>query len=153
MNRVGRVLRRGTLIITALFHGDRGMLCQVALFGTMLLFGVPSSRSATLHFEGAPALYNSGHEIRDVAVGDFDGDGRKDAAAAVESGIVFFRGNGDGTLAVPVEIPSTPQDRLLAVDLDADGHTALIAWSRSSTVIRLFRGTSTGPAADTSLSL
>jgi len=129
------------------------MPCRAVLLGSTLFLGVPSSRSATLHFEGAPALYNSGHEIRDVAVGDFDGDGRKDAAAAVESGIVFFRGNGDGTLAVPVEIPSTPQDGLLAVDLDADGYTDLIAWSHSSTVIRLFRGTSTGLAADTSLSL
>jgi len=140
MNRAAHVLRRGTLTF-------------VALLGTMLLFGVPSAKSATLHFAGAPALYNSGHEIRDVAVGDFDGDGRPDAVAAVESGIVFFRGNGDGTLAVPVEIPSTPQDRLLAVDLDADGHTDLIAWSRSSNVIRLFRGSSSGLAADTSYDL
>jgi len=140
MNRAAHVLRRGTLIF-------------VALLGTMLLFGVPNSKSATLHFAGAPALYNSGHEIRDVAVGDFDGDGRQDAVAAVESGIVFFRGNGDGTLAVPVEIPSTPQDRLLAVDLDADGRTDLIAWSRSGNVIQLFRGSSRGLAADTSLSV
>jgi hypothetical protein len=153
MNRAVHVLRRGTLIFTALFQGDRGMSCRVALSGTMLLFGVPNSKSASLHFAGAPALYNSGHEIRDVAVGDFDGDGRQDAVAAVESGIVFFRGNGDGTLAVPVEIPSTPQDRLLAVDLDADGHTDLIAWSRSSNVIRLFRGSSSGLAADTSYDL
>jgi hypothetical protein len=150
MNRVVRVLRRGTLIFTALFHGDRGMLCRVALLGTMLLFGVPSAKSATLLFEGTPVLYGSGHEIRDVAVGDFDGDGRQDVAAAVESGILFFRGNGDGTLSVPVEIVGSQEDRLLAVDLDADGHADLIAWYRSSNAIRLFRGSSRGLAADTS---
>ena len=129
------------------------MLGRVALSGTMLLFGVSNSKSATPHFEGTPTLYNSGHEIRDVAVGDFDGDGRQDAVTAGESGIVFFRGNGDGTLSVPVEIASSQQDRLLAVDLDADGHTDLIAWYRSSNVIWLFRGSSSGLAADTSYSL
>jgi hypothetical protein len=129
------------------------MPCRVALFGAVLLLGVPSAKSATLLFEGTPVLYDSGHEIRDVAVGDFDGDGRQDVAAAVESGILFFRGNGDGTLSVPVEIVGSQEDRLLAVDLDADGHADLIAWYRSSNVIRLFRGSSRGLAADTSYSL
>jgi hypothetical protein len=118
--------------------------------GTLLLFGAPDARAAILDFRGTPAFFNSGREIRDVAVGDFDGDGRQDAAAAVESGIVSFRGKGDGTLSVPVEIAGSQQDRLLAVDLDADGHTDLIAWHRSSNVIRLFRGSSSGLAADTS---
>jgi hypothetical protein len=133
VNGAVQVLRRGTLIFPAL-----------------ILFGVPDSQSAALHFEGAPALYNSGHEVRDVAVGDFDGDGRQDAVAAVESGIVFFRGNGDGTLSVPVEIAGTQQSRLLAVDLEPDGRTDLIAWYRLSNVMRIFRGSSGGLAADTS---
>src|ERR1044072_7057303 len=110
MNRAVQVLRPGTSIFAALLRGDRGMLCRVALSGTMLLFGVSNSKSATPHFEGTPTLYNSGHDIRDVAVGDFDGDGRQDVAAAGESGIVFFRGNGDGTLSVPAEIASSQQD-------------------------------------------
>ena len=129
------------------------MFSRVVLFGTMLLLGVQNSKAATPHFEGTPALYNSGHEIRDVAVGDFDGDGRQDAVAAVESGIVFFRGNGNGTLSVPVEIATSQQDRLLAADLDADGHTDLIAWYRSSRVIQLLRGSSSGLAPDTSYTL
>jgi hypothetical protein len=135
MNRAVRLLRHGPSIFT------------------VLLLGVPNSNAATPHLEGTPALYNSGHEIRDVAVGDFDGDGRQDAVAAVESGIVFFRGKGNGTLSVPVEIAGSQQDRLLAADLDADGHTDLIAWHRSSNVIQLFRGSGNGLAADTSYSL
>ena len=154
LNRAVRVLRRGTSIFTALLRGDRGTPCRVALLGTTLLFfGAPNSKSATFHLEGPPTLYDSGHEIRDVAVGDFNGDGRQDAVAAVESGILFFRGNGDGTLAVPVEIAGPPEDRLLAVDLDADGHTDLIAWSRAANVIRVFLGSSSGLAADASYDL
>jgi hypothetical protein len=52
-----------------------------------------------------------------------------------------------------VEIVGSQEDRLLAVDLDADGHADLIAWYRSSNAIRLFRGSSLGLAADTSYSL
>ena len=130
------MLRRGTFTFTAL-----------------LLLGASSSKSAALHFEGPPALYDSGHEVRDVAVGDFDGDGRQDAVTAGESGIVFFRGRGDGTLSAPVAIAGPEQDRLLAVDLDRDGHTDLIAWYRSSNVIWLFRGSNSGLVADTSYSL
>ena len=121
----------------AVLHGDRAKLLRIALMGTLFLFGVPDAKSAVLHFKGPPAFYDSGREIRDVAVGDFDGDGHMDAVAAGASGIVFFRGNGDGTLSVPVEIASSQQDRLLAVDLDADHNTDLIAWYHSSNVIRL----------------
>ena len=67
--------------------------------------------------------------LREIALGDFDGDSFPDAAVIDSAGaVVVFDGNGDGTFGLPRRLGIAPSlGLLLAVDLDADGIDDLLA--------------------------
>ena len=128
-------------------------LCQAVLCALVLPVFAPASMAGVLRFDGAPALFPSGHPIADVATGDFDGDGFQDAVAAVETGLVYFRGRGDGLLSPAIDLPGEQRDQVLAIDFERDGHAELIAAFQGSSLVRLLRGTASGLVVEASYDL
>jgi hypothetical protein len=53
---------------------------------------------------------------------DFNGDGKPDILAQISTNLLFFAGNGNGTFAQPVAIPSAPTDfsRIVTGDFNGD---------------------------------
>lgn len=104
---------------------------------------------------GAPILQSpdtSGGD-GDVALGDFNNDGRLDVAvggqAALPDGLTVFNGNGDGTFGVPFQSPqrfSTGGNDpfgVAAADLNGDGLVDLVAANTSSGNVGVLLNTST----------
>jgi hypothetical protein len=101
---------------------------------------------------GAP-IFNSpqGGEDGDVALGDFNGDGRLDVAvggeAALPDGLAVFNGNGDGTFGAPFLSPlrvSTGGNDpfgVAAADLNGDGRVDLVAANTSSNSVGVLLNT------------
>jgi len=85
---------------------------------------------------GAPVQYPTGPMLlsppyHNVLVGDFNGDGKLDLAAATDNGIVVLLGNGDGTFQpfslIPSLSPNSPGDELLALtDFNNDGKLDIV---------------------------
>jgi hypothetical protein len=93
------------------------------------------------------AVLISGDSVADLAVGDFDGDGKLDIAIAGRvgnPGIVVYIGHGDGTFTGPMSIGSTlgfHADSLAAGDFDGDGLDDLVSGSTIGAVVfRSFGG-------------
>jgi len=79
-----------------------------------------------------------------VAVGDFDGDGHDDLAAANSSAndITLLFGNGDGTFRSPVNVAlAASPETLRGADLDGDGHPDLIVIHSNTFDVMLNTGT------------
>ncbi len=102
---------------------------------------------------GAPILTSpQGGEDGDVALGDFNNDGRLDAAvggeAGLPDGLAVFNGNGDGTFGVPFQSPqrfSTGGNDpfgVAAADLNGDGRVDLVAANTSSSTVGVLLNTS-----------
>jgi hypothetical protein len=103
-------------------------------------------------FSGATNFAN-GTFPQQVAVGDFNGDGRPDLAAANESaGISILLGVGDGTFTGPTDFPAGGSARSVAVaDVNRDGKEDLAAAIGSSGVSVLLGSGDATFAAPTSI--
>jgi cysteine-rich repeat protein len=82
----------------------------------------------------APVTLVGDFESEGLAVGDFDGDDIVDLITAPPTGstLLLYVGDGDGTFAPPLELPSALQrpTGLLAGDLDNDGRTDLLVFDQ-----------------------
>lgn len=63
-----------------------------------------------------------------LAVGDFNGDGRRDVAVALTSHVVIFHGNAQGGLGNPQDL-ATAANGLLVGDFDNDAREDLVLWT------------------------
>lgn len=116
----------------------------------------------------APVAYAALGAENGIAAADLDGDGRTDVAIGISylidagtgedrTGVLLFRGNGDGTFREGIEVPGACHrgyeacaGTLAAGDLDRDGHTDLVQLGVAST---LFAGGPDGTLAPTPLDL
>ncbi len=89
---------------------------------------------------GTPIKYNlnapeGGGGYQSLAVADFNGDGRPDAAAGVADGVIIIINKGDGTFGTTPIIYGLPGGSgigvVLAADFNRDGHPDLAALSDS----------------------
>jgi len=83
----------------------------------------------------------------DVAVGDFDEDGKPDIASANwgESTLGILFGNGDGTFSAPTDIPLGARPRSIEVtDFDADGHLDIAVTLPSADAVHVLYGIGDG---------
>jgi hypothetical protein len=79
-----------------------------------------------------PVSVGTGLGPNDVAVADFDSDGRMDLAATSYSGVSVFTGNGDGTFAGERLLPPAFASRIETADVNADGAADLVIPGTSS---------------------
>jgi hypothetical protein len=83
----------------------------------------------------------------DVALADFDGDGRLDVAVAARAGVTVLLGDGHGGLRAALGSPlesSGPPHLLATGDLDRDGRTDLIATSHDTHAVTAWRSAGGG---------
>src|SRR3954447_4131578 len=96
---------------------------------------------------------NVGFDDRQAAVGDFNGDGTPDIAAAVHASgtVVVLAGLGDGTFGAPITVATIPgASGLTARDLNGDGRADLAVTSdTANTVSVLVAKTDLTPPATT----
>ncbi len=130
-------------IASADFDGD-GMRDVVILGGgggTLSFFRNMSQPAGLLR--AAPAVQTQfGGTLRDVAVLDYDGDGKKDLLAVDSDGSRFLplRGQGDGSFVAgtPVALPTNPR-ALTLFDLDGDGDLDAATASQTTPSVAILR--------------
>jgi uncharacterized repeat protein (TIGR01451 family)/CSLREA domain-containing protein len=96
----------------------------------------------------APAFFATGSQPRDLALGDFNGDGHRDLAVvnSVSIGsISVLLGNGAGSFGAAVDYPVGAFPRALAVgDFNGDGNEDLVAANYGATNVSILLGTGSG---------
>lgn len=75
---------------------------------------------------GSPKSYYGGLGETWLALGDFNGDGKLDAAVTGNAGVAILLGNGDGTFKYPTLSGSNSFFYVITADLNGDGTTDLI---------------------------
>jgi hypothetical protein len=101
----------------------------------------------------APAVnYAAGEDPNSVAVGDFNGDGKRDLAVAnfVSGNVSILVGQGDGTFATPVNYPVGSEPTSVAVgDFNGDGKQDLAVATSGNVSVLVGKGDGTfAPAAN-----
>jgi Flp pilus assembly secretin CpaC len=161
-NAVGRSLVRLDLRAVdgqaASFHaGERYPVLTSGYFGSNgTTGGSPSGAIATGSSSNGSALQNPstfGNVANPtaVAVGDFNGDGIPDFAAAASgaNAVAVFLGKGDGTFGDPVTYPTGGNpSAILAVDLNKDGYLDLVTADAASNDIGVLLGNGDGTFTD-----
>jgi uncharacterized protein (DUF2141 family) len=115
------------------FNGD-GKLDVAAVIGgtsavSIFLGHGDGSFAAPVQYPTGPMLLSPPYH--NVLVGDFNGDGKLDLAAATDNGIAILLGNGNGSLQpfslVPSLLSYDPGDELVALaDFNGDGKLDIV---------------------------
>jgi hypothetical protein len=118
------------------------------LVGLITLIAVaPAPPQPRLRLQPAPGSPISvGPGVTDVALSDFDGDGRFDLAAATRAGVVVLLGDGRGGFAragSPLAAAGPPH-LVAAADLDRDGRPDLVTTSHDTHDVSVWRSTGVG---------
>jgi CSLREA domain-containing protein/uncharacterized repeat protein (TIGR01451 family) len=96
----------------------------------------------------APAFFATGSQPRDLALGDFNGDGHRDLAvvnSVAIGSISVLLGTGTGSFATAVDYPVGAFPRALAVgDFNGDGNQDLVAANYGATDVSILLGTGSG---------
>src|SRR6266700_2147560 len=124
----------------------RLLLCVAAtlLFATTL----PSpARAQTISFVTERDFPTGGYDPASVAVGDFNGDGKLDLAAANynSKSVAVLLGNGDGTFRTPLSFLVGNAPAFVAVgDFNGDGKPDLVVANHNDNTISVELGNGDG---------
>lgn len=118
----------------------------VALFGAL-----PAVASAAVTF-GPPTSYAAGLGTQDVAIGDFNRDGKPDIATAnqTDNSVSILLGNGDGTFQAQtrIAVATGAPKRVAVADFDGDGNDDLALAIADANRAAVYWGTGTGTGFD-----
>ena len=92
----------------------------------------------------SPSVLTASAGASSVVVGDFNGDGKLDIAAATGSLVTLYPGNGNGTFGTRVTFPSGGDSAYLAMgDLNSDGKLDLVVsnYNEQSASVLINNGT------------
>src|SRR5580698_8257387 len=106
---------------------------------TMRLFAAVALFSLTMHAAVQPVTFNVPRSFPApggnyaMALGDFNGDGKPDAAVATQSGVSILPGDGQGNFGAPINTSlhssSFLPTPLAAADFNGDGKLDLVVAS------------------------
>src|SRR5436309_2815474 len=127
-------------------HLGAGLAAAIAQALLLPTFYADTAAGSTLF--AAPFLsFETGIGSRSVAIGDLNGDGRPDLAAANASSttVSVLLGNGDGTVGVKADYGTGSYPNSVAIgDLDGDGKPDLATANVGSNTVSVLLGNSDG---------
>lgn len=134
-------------IVTADFNGDGRPDVVTRTNAHTVVLSLIQSNGAL----GSPTVIYQGSYLSDIAVTDFNNDGKIDVIAAdiATDTLVALAGNGDGTFAAPVitQLPLAPTE-IIAGNFAGDGKAAVVLRSYSAQALALYKGNNAGGFAD-----
>jgi hypothetical protein len=126
---------------------NRSAVTESLLAASLLLFAVLApTATAQLQFSG-PTNYPVGNSPLGVAVGDFNGDGKKDLGVVntADQTVSILLGNGDGTFQPAVNYPCGSTCSFVAVgDFNGDGKLDLAVSNGSANTVSILLGNGDG---------
>jgi hypothetical protein len=125
------------------FSGD-GVPDLAGATGNSIYVAITDRASFSL---GPITTFATGLNIWGLAAADVNNDGVNDLITADRSanGLIVFRGNGDGTFAAPLTVPTTiPAHGFTIGDFDGDGNTDIAFRSFYATALAVWKGDGTG---------
>ncbi len=118
--------------------------------GVLIVAGVVAfvplrvTASSGLYVE--PKTFSVGNGATSVAVGDFNGDGKKDLAVAnqTDNTVSVLLGNGDGTFLPATNYHATSPTYLTTGDFNNDGHPDLVSVVSGHNIVEILLGNGSG---------